>query len=214
MLERHHPLIVSAGGQQQFEAQRLAGFFIDPLLPLQNPTRFIQQLSCLEQIFAVEAVAVRGRRLINGGEDLRRQFVFQWPEQEQFIGVRIAAGGVLGVLKIAVGAAVSVIEQRFVHPLKIKRQADRLTHPTVGKYWSLDVKGEPAGILRGIVLLLIFHDITAGKVFANIAGGPVFGAALGAHVIGSRLKGLEGDIIIQIVVVAQRVEIPAPAVNR
>ncbi len=52
------------------------------------------------------------------------------------------------------------------------------------------------------------------EVFAAVAGGPVLGIALGTHVKCARLKGFKGDVIVEIVVVADRIEIPAAAVNR
>ena len=63
-----------------------------------------------------------GIRADQSPEDFGRQLRLVGREQDQLIGVRIASGGISGVLEVAVGPLVSAVEQRFVHPLKIKRQ--------------------------------------------------------------------------------------------
>ena len=70
------------------------------------------------------------------------------------------------------------------------------------------------GILRRGVRVLILDDIAVGKIASDIAGRPVFGYCLCPAVDGTSLKGFKGDIIIEVVVVAQGVEIPASAVYR
>ena len=45
---------------------------------------------------------------------------FERCQQGQFGGVRVATGGVGGVLEIAVGALIGVVIQRLVHPVKVE----------------------------------------------------------------------------------------------
>ncbi len=62
--------------------------------------------------------------------------------------------------------------------------------------------------------MLIFNDVAAAEVATDVAGSPVFGDGLFPAIDGSRFKGFESDIVVEIIVIAQRIEIPATAVDR
>ena len=107
-----------------------------------------------------------------------------------------------------------MIKQRLIHPFKIKGEGNGFAYPAVGKYRALNVKGQPLRILRRGVGVFIFNDIAVGKIAPDVAGSPVLGNVLFATVDGAGLKGFESDVVVQVIVVAQRIEIPAPAVDR
>ncbi|STV26460.1 Uncharacterised protein [Klebsiella pneumoniae subsp. pneumoniae] len=62
--------------------------------------------------------------------------------------------------------------------------------------------------------MLIFNDVAAAEVATDVAGSPVFGDGLFPAIDGPRFKGFESDIVVEIIVIAQRIEIPATAVDR
>ncbi|MNV27581.1 hypothetical protein D3C71_1187360 [compost metagenome] len=187
---------------------------IHPLLVFKRPASVVQQFAGFEQVIPVVAIAFRRRWLKDAGKDFWRNLRFEWCKQGQFGGVGITPRCVLSVLEITIGAAVSPVKQRFVHPFKVKGQGDCLTHTSVGKHRTLDVERQPAGVLRGFVFLLIFHDEVVSKVLAHVAGRPVFSADFLAHIVRSGFERFEGDVVVQIVVVANGIEIPAPTVDR
>ena len=62
--------------------------------------------------------------------------------------------------------------------------------------------------------MLIFNNVAAAEVATDVAGSPVFGDVLFPAIDGSRFKGFESDIVVEIIVIAQRIEIPATPVDR
>ena len=90
----------------------------------------------------------------------------------------IITGGIFSILEIAVRPAVGSVKQRFVHPFEIKRQGNSFTHPTIGKNRALNIKRQPARVLRGFVFMFVFNDIAFREIFSDIPGRPVFGAVL------------------------------------
>ena len=117
-------------------------------------------------------------------------------------------------MEIAVGALIGIVIQRLVHPVKIKRQRDRLANLGVGKQRASHVEGHPAGILRRLVGFVLFDYIVAGEIATLVLGCPVFWRAFNAEVIGTGLKGFQRNFIVQVVVVADAVEVKTATVNR
>lgn len=76
MLEGQNPLAITAGRKEKFKRQRLTGDAIDPLLSVDHPSGLRQQGVSFKKIFAIVAVAVRDRRLIDLSEDFRRKIFF------------------------------------------------------------------------------------------------------------------------------------------
>ena len=214
MLKRQHPLVVAPGREQQFKAERLARFGIHTFLILQVPACVIQQLAGFEQVVAVVTVTLRCGRLKHRCKHLWRYLCFKGGQQDQFVGFRIIARGVFGILKIAVGAAISPVKQRFVHPLKIKGQGDGFPHPAVIEYRTLNIKRQPAGVLGRFIFVFVFDDIAFGEIFADIAGRPVFGAALDAQIECPGFERFKRHVIVEVVIIAKGVEVPASAVDR
>ena len=121
--------------------------------------------------------------------------------------------GILCVLKIAVGPTPGVIEQSFIHPFKIKGQGDGFSHPSVAEHRALNIKRQPTRILGGFVFLLIFDDVMIREIFTGITCRPVFGIVFKTQVKRSGLKRFKGDVVIQIVVVADGIKVPAATVD-
>ena len=122
--------------------------------------------------------------------------------------------GVFGILKIAADPLIGAVEQCLIHPLEVERQRQRLAHPTIAERRLFVVDGQPGGIGRRLVRRGLFDNLLIVEIAAAILGRPLFGGALLAQVERARLKGFEGDIIVKVVVVAQRIEIEPPAVHR
>ena len=146
-------------------------------------------------------------------KDLRGEIFFQGREYHQFISVGVFCRGIFGILKIAVGPAPGIIEQRFIHPFKIKGQRDGFPYPSVAEYRTLNIKCQPAGILRGFVFLFIFDDVVIREIFPGITRRPVFGIIFKTQIKRTGLKRFKGDVIIQIVVLADGIKVPASTID-
>ena len=146
-------------------------------------------------------------------EDLRREIFFQGREYHQLICIGVICRSIFGILKIAVGPAPGVIEQGFIHPFKIKGQRDGFPHPSVTEHRTLNIKSQPARILGGFIFLFIFDDVMIRKIFPGITRRPVFGIIFKTQIKRTGLKRFKGDVIIQIIVVADGIEVPASTID-
>ncbi|MNN18147.1 hypothetical protein D3C81_1313520 [compost metagenome] len=109
---------------------------------------------------------------------------------------------------------VGVVIQRLVHPVEIESQCERFAHPRIGEQRAPHIEGHPAGVLRRLIGFILFDNVIASEITALVLSRPTFWRTFDAEVVGTGLEGLQCDFVIQIVVVADAVEVKAAAVDR
>ncbi|VFS59196.1 Uncharacterised protein [Raoultella planticola] len=124
MLERQHPAIVAPEGSS---SSKRSGLLVTVLI---RRWFFSTQPACLSNASACSKFVrsnpspAGSRRLIDGGENLRRQIGLHWRQQGELFGIGRVTRRIFGILKVAAGPAVGAIKQRLVHPLEIKGEGD------------------------------------------------------------------------------------------
>ena len=153
------------------------------------------------------ARAVGDRGVVLFGKDLFRDLVADRFEDSALLPARQAGGRVFGVLKIAAGTGVLVIKEVGVHPLKVEGVVEGHTHPPVAEKGALNIEHEGLHRLGDIMGNFLFYYVTLVEIGPVIQCCPVFGYILPVDIIFAGLEGLEGDILIAVVVVADEIEV-------
>lgn len=112
-------------------------------------------------------------------------------------------------MKITVCATLGIVKQRLVYLFKVKGESDSFLDLAIAEYWTLDIKRQLTRILGWFVFLLIFDDVFFIEIFTGITRGLVFGVVFYTQIKGTCFKRFKGDIIIEVIIVANGVEILA-----
>ncbi len=110
----------TAGGKGEVQTSEGLPVTLLTVLSVDHPSGLRQQGVSFKKIFAIVAVAVGDRRLMNLGENFRRKIF----SSARVIPAHRRQGNfwrhVLGILEVTVGSAPGIIEQRFYSSSKSK----------------------------------------------------------------------------------------------
>ena len=131
-------------------------FWVHTLTVLDGPAGLVEQSGGGAKVLADApgTGAVRGRRPVFRGEHLFGQAAAEAFEDFTFLGIGIlqqAAAAKVGVVKVAVGAGVGVIEQVLVRPLEVKGQRQGFAHPAVLEHRLAQVENKALDRRRALV---------------------------------------------------------------
>ena len=216
--QERETLLVGAlgpGRHHDFESERPAACALDELGPPQLVAGGGKQRERAPQHGAVAATAVADRRRPGAGEHVGAHGARIWRQQRAFARIgRPPARRQFGTLEIAGGAPIEIEEQVVIGPFEIEQQRDRLAHAHVGKYRPAGVEHEELAAFGQAGRERFLDDAALAQRREVVGGLPAARIGLGAQIEQTALERLVIGVGVAVVVEADFVEIPEPAVDR
>ena len=198
---------------EKFDGERIA-LGIDELVALHCPAGFRKEFQRGAQIFAGGLRCVIDRQLEFLRQCISRKRILHRFQNGLFLGRRRAAQFQFVACEIAVDALVLIEEQQAVHRFEVEGVGQRLTHFRVFELVAARVQEIALHTSDGVIRERSLYDIAALHGWKIILFSPALGTILVAIIVLSALlEGFPGCILVEIVLVAQAVEIIAPDID-
>ena len=146
----------------------------------------------------------------NSAKNLRLQFVPQWLQQRHLVWLGQTFGMKLAVRKVAIHALVNAVKKLSVHPLKIKRQANRLPDTNVLKLRFAQVENVALKVTGVAVFKRALDQLARGELLARVLPRPVARDEFAHEVVFTRLKAFKTRGFVEVNLEGDAVEIKLP----